>query len=87
MIEMTQKLEQAIELLTQIIEDKSVPRNIRENTLKAKESLESKEKDITIKVDKALQLLDEISNDPNLSTYTRTQVWSVSTLLESFLYQ
>lgn len=84
---MTQKLEQAIDVLTQIIEDKSVPRNIRESASKAKESLESKEKDITMKVDKALQLLDEISNDSNLSTYTRTQIWSVSTLLESFLYQ
>lgn len=81
-----EKLKQAMELLRQISEDRTVPRNIRENAKKAKESLESSE-ELTVKVDKAIQLLDEISEDPNMPMYTRTQIWGVVSLLESLLHQ
>ena len=77
-----EKISQAIELLNQISEDRTVPRNIRESAKRAKESLEGNE-ELTVKVDKAIQILDEISEDPNVPTYTRTQIWSVVTLLES----
>jgi len=81
---MTEQLLQAIDLLMQISEDRTVPRNIRDNAKKAKEFLETEE-DLTVKVDKAIQILDELSDDPNLPTYTRTQIWSIVSLLESVL--
>ena len=84
MIKMTEQLLQAIDLLMQISEDRTVPRNIRDNAKKAKEFLETEE-DLTVKVDKAIQILDELSDDPNLPTYTRTQIWSIVSLLESVL--
>ena len=81
---MSEKLKQIAELLLQITEDRTVPRNIRESAQQAKESLESDEEQIT-KVDRAIQLLDDISEDSNMPAYTRTQIWSIVSLLESFL--
>ncbi|MCD6547232.1 MAG: UPF0147 family protein [Nanoarchaeota archaeon] len=82
---MSEKVKQAIELLTQIIDDRTVPRNIRENARLAKESLENEKEDLRVRVDKAIQYLDEISEDPNMPVYTRTQIWSIVSVLESIL--
>jgi len=38
---------------------------------------------VEIRIDKSLQGLDEISDDPNLSSYTRMQIWNVVSVLES----
>ena len=38
--------------------------------------------EISIKVNKALHELEEVADDPNLETYTRTQMWNVVSLLE-----
>ena len=79
-----ERLEQVKELLIQISEDRTVPRNIRESAKKSKEILDSQE-DLTVRVDRAIQILDEVSDDPNLPAYTRTQIWSVVSALESIL--
>jgi uncharacterized protein (UPF0147 family) len=79
---MGDEISQAIALLNQIIEDRTVPRNIRDSAKKAADYL-GKDEDITVKVDKAIQVLDEVSEDPNVPMYTRTQIWSIVSLLES----
>lgn len=67
--------------LNEIQEDITVPRNVRTkieaiiNTLK--EDIE-----LSIKVNKTLNELDDISNDVNLQAYTRTQIWNVMSVLE-----
>jgi len=79
------QFEQVIELLTQILDDRSVPKNIRENAQMSKESLLDEKNEIGVRVDQAIQLLDEISEDPNMPIYTRTQIWNIVTLLEGLL--
>lgn len=80
-----ENLDKAIVLIDQILEDKTVPRNIRELAEKAKASLLSKDVELSVRVSKAIQYFDEISEDSNMPVYTRTQVWSIVTLLESLL--
>ncbi len=70
-----------LEILDRIINDRSVPRNIREAVERAKNALNSKE-DEEIKINTAVVTLDEISNDPNMPLYTRTQIWNAVSLLE-----
>ena len=48
---------------------------------KAIMALESEGKD-EVRVDKALEELSEVDDDPNLHQYTRTQIWSVVSALE-----
>lgn len=68
--------------LLQIQEDQAVPRNVKN---RIKTAIIALEEDHTteVKIDKVLQELDEISDDPNLPTYTRTQIWDITSRLES----
>jgi len=62
-------------------EDPTIPRNVKERLREIFEILE-KDGDISLKVDKSIQLLDEINDDSNLQSYTRTQVWNLVSVLE-----
>lgn len=73
-----------IAILLQIEEDESVPRNVRLRVRGAIESLQDqKGKSAAVRADKVMQELDELSNDPNIPMYTRTQIWNVLSNLES----
>lgn len=68
-------------ILGQIIEDRTVPKNIRKAATDSKTTLESEDPD-ELKISTAIHLLDEITNDPNMPLYTRTQIWNVVSMLE-----
>ncbi|MDT7858970.1 MAG: UPF0147 family protein [Candidatus Aenigmarchaeota archaeon] len=70
-----------MEILDRIINDRTVPKNIRESVERAKNALNSNEEE-ELKINSAIVILDEISNDPNMPLYTRTQIWNVVSLLE-----
>ena len=81
MAEQLTELDAVVTNLGEIQDDVTVPRNVRTKielvigTLK--EDIE-----LSIKVNKTLNELDEISNDVNLQPYTRTQIWNAISLLE-----
>jgi len=72
-----------IDVLCQIQDDITVPKAVR---IKIKTVIEAlhEEGDLKIKANKALQGLDDISNDPNIPSYVRPQIWNVVSLLENF---
>lgn len=75
------KLMPVIKVLSELGEDLTVPKNIRlkiEGTINAL----NENAELSIRVNKALHELDEISNDSNIQSYTRTQIWSVVSMLE-----
>ena len=69
-------------LLDEINEDRTVPRNIRNLLVEAKKHLNNDKEDIAVRLNSAISILDEVSNDPNIPTYTRTQIWNIVSLLE-----
>jgi len=75
--------EDIIELIKQVSEDKSVPRNIRDRCLDCIKSLETSKDPVDIRINTVISCLDEVANDPNIPMYTRTQVWNIVSLLES----
>ena len=77
------KLEEIAKVLDQLIEDTSVPRNIRRSAEEAKQTLLDKEKDIGVRVSSAIYILEEISNDKNLPLHARTLVWNIASELET----
>lgn len=77
------ELEPVIKLLGEIMEDRTVPRNIRTAAETAKKDLEDNSKEMDLKLNSAISVLDEITNDPNIPTYTRTQIWNVVSMLET----
>ena len=72
-----------IETLGDLKEDGVVPKNIKIKVDTIIQDL-SQESEISMKVNKALNELDEISDDPNLQAYTRTQIWNIVSMLEKF---
>jgi len=76
-------LESVIKLLGEILEDRTVPRNIKAMIEQAKNALEDKDSDLNLRLSTAISNLDEIINDPNMPMYTRTQIWNIVSMLES----
>lgn len=74
-------IENIMAALREIQEDTSVPKNVKNKLNRSVAALQEK-CDICLRVDKALQELDEIANDSNLQPYTRTQIWNVVSMLE-----
>jgi len=67
--------------LEDLREDMTVPKNIR---TKIEETIEILKEDtkLSIKINKALNYLDEIASDVNLQSYTRTQIWNLISIFE-----
>lgn len=78
---MEDKLSGVIEALEELKEDTTVQRNIKTKISNIIETL-NQEEELSIRINKALDELDEISNDNNLHSYTRTQVWNIVSMLE-----
>lgn len=78
-----EKLSQIAEYLDHVIEDSSVPRNIRRSAEEVKSILLNEEEDIGVRVSSAIYILEEISNDRNLPIHARTIIWNVASELES----
>ena len=76
-------LRNIIDILSQIEKDFTVPKNVRIKVKNAYSVLGELDTSVAVRVDKSLQELDDISDDPNVSSYTRTQIWNVVSLLES----
>jgi len=69
------------EMLEQILNDRTVPRNIRAAAEQSKAVLDGTSA-IELKISTAVNTLDEIINDPNMPMYTRTQIWNIVSMLE-----
>jgi|TARA_B100002003_G_scaffold149320_1_gene138430 uncharacterized protein (UPF0147 family) len=75
------EIEDIIETLNEVQEDATVPKNVR---IKIQEITGTLKEDtqLSIKINKALNELDEIASDVNLQPYTRTQIWNIVSVLE-----
>jgi len=73
-------------LLEQILNDRTVPKNIRAAAEQAKAVIDGATSD-ELKVSAAVSTLDEIINDPNMPMYTRTQIWNIVSMLEQLRRQ
>jgi hypothetical protein len=77
------KIRQVAEILNHIIEDTSVPRNIRRSAEEAKNLLLNEKEDISVRASSAIYILEEISNDRNLPMHARSIIWNAASELET----
>jgi len=75
--------EEIINLIQQIANDRTVPRNIRAKCDESIKMLQDEKEDVAVRVNTVISNMDEVSNDPNIPMYTRTQVWNIVSILES----
>ncbi len=70
-----------MKLLDEVINDRTVPKNIRAAAENSKNTLNGGE-NLELKISTAINILDEIINDPNMPMYARTKIWNIVSMLE-----
>jgi uncharacterized protein (UPF0147 family) len=70
-------------MMRDMAEKDSMPSNVSDMLEDAVEELEDEDKDLSVRVNAASSLLDQISNDPNIRQHTRTEVWNLASKVES----
>ncbi len=76
-------IRQCIEVLDRIINDDSVPKNIRRNADSMKKTLSNDRESPSTRAAMVVSKLDDIGNDPNVPLHTRTLIWGLSSQLET----
>jgi len=71
------------EILKHIMENSTVPRNIRRAAEESHQILNGQDEDETVRASAVILILDEISNDPNIPIHARTLIWEILSKLES----
>jgi uncharacterized protein (UPF0147 family) len=77
-----QKVNQAMAILNRVAEDNTTPRNIRRTAKEASDMLVEESLSLAARAANAIDLLEQISQDPNMPMYTRTRIWNVISILE-----
>jgi len=76
------KIDQVCGGLDMLQEDTSVPRNIRRGAEDAKKLLLNEAMALDVRKSGAINILDELANDPNIPLHGRTLIWSIMSQLE-----
>ncbi len=79
------KLNQIIDVLDQLSEDPSVPRNIRRGATEAKGRLSQGDAAMDVRVAGSIGKLDDLANDPNIPMHGRTVIYRIISELENVL--
>ena len=78
---MEAKLAVIIEMIDNLVSDNTVPKNIRKILTDSKDRLNGPE-DIDVKISAAIYLIESISDDINMPSHARTQIWAIMSALE-----
>lgn len=81
-MEHEQEVQQVIMTLKELINDDSIPRNIKSKFQEMITILQQHDT-LSIRINKVLSAMDEIADDTNIQPYTRTQIWGITSMLES----
>ncbi|EHK02626.1 hypothetical protein HRED_01309 [Candidatus Haloredivivus sp. G17] len=76
-------VEEVASMMRDMAEKDSIPSNVSDMLEDAAEELEEEDKDLSVRVNTASSLLDQVSNDPNIRQHTRTEVWNLASKVES----
>ncbi len=72
-----------VEDLSSIEKDATIPKNVRLRIKTAIELLNGSDPNLNLRIDKSIQELGDVADDPNVPSYTKMQIWSVVSQLES----
>jgi hypothetical protein len=73
----------AIDTLNQIVASSSTPKTIKKSISDLIIELKNEEFALAVRAANTISLLDDVTQDPNLPSYVRTQLWQAVSKLES----
>ncbi len=78
-----ESMKEAIGTLDQIVASNSTPKTIKKAITDLIADLNNKEYSLSVRAANTISLLDDVTQDPNMPSYVRTQLWQAVSKLES----
>ena len=78
-----ESMKEAIETLEQITASNSTPKTIKKSITDLIADLNNQEYSLSVRAANTISLLDDVTQDPNMPSYVRTQLWQAVSKLES----
>ena len=78
-----ESMKEAIDTLNQIVLSSSTPKVIKKSISDLIIDLKNEEFALAVRAANTISLLDDVTQDPNLPSYVRTQLWQAVSKLES----
>ena len=82
-IQNKESMKESIETLNQIVSSNSTPKTIKKSINDLIADLNNQEYSLSVRAANAISLLDDVTQDPNMPSYVRTQLWQAVSKLES----
>ena len=78
-----QPMKEAVDTLNLIISTNSTPKTIKKSISDLVADLVKEEYSLSVRAANTISLLDDVTQDPNMPSYVRTQLWQAVSKLES----
>ncbi|MGH1521436.1 MAG: UPF0147 family protein [Nitrosopumilus sp.] len=78
-----ESMKEAIDTLNQITSSNSTPKTIKKSITDLISDLNNEEYSLSVRAANTISLLDDVTQDPNMPSYVRTQLWQAVSKLES----
>ena len=78
-----QSMKEAIDTLNQITSSNSTPKTIKKSVTDLVVDLNNPEYSLSVRAANTISHLDDVTQDPNMPSYVRTQLWQAVSKLES----
>ena len=78
-----ESMKEAIETLNQIASNNSTPKTIKKSISDLIVDLSKEDDSLSVRAANTISLLDDVTQDPNMPSYVRTQLWQAVSKLES----
>jgi len=77
-----ESMKEAIDTLNQIVSSNSTPKTIKKSIIDLITDLNNEEYSLSVRAANTISLLDDVTQDPNMPSYVRTQLWQAVSKLE-----
>ena len=78
-----ESMKEAIDTLNQIASNNSTPKTIKKSITDIIADLNNEEYSLAVRAANTISMLDDVTQDPNMTSYVRTQLWQAVSKLES----
>jgi len=78
-----ESMKEAIDTLNQIVTSSSTPKTIKKSISDLIKNLTEEDSALSVRAANTISLLDDVTQDPNMPSYVRTQLWQAVSKLES----
>ena len=82
-IQNKESMKEAIMTLNQIVSSNSTPKTIKKAITDLIADINNQEYSLSVRAANTISLLDDVTQDPNMPSYVRTQLWQAVSKLES----